>query len=332
VIHRGNRLSAPNPASIPADGLTDGKAARIAEYKKRKQPYDTKRVSQAELQDYQAAGWEVDRVMLRGVRVRRNKRLDEVLENQFWVLLYLLGYEKISTGRHFRVTVDVDGKKLTKQIDVLAIDGETAIVAECKSAESFKNKSLQAAISEFDSIKKSVANAIRAHMGPEFKPKILWFMVTSRIRWKDNDLARAKDRQIHVIRDHELRYFMEIAKILGKAAKYQFHAEFLSGQKIPAMAGAYVPASRFKLGGRHAFSFTITARDLLRRAFVNHRDLRDPSGAPTYQRLINPSRLKKIAAFLEGGGYFANSVLVNFHEQLRFDISDRRYDSDTQFG
>lgn len=325
-------MSASNPATIPVDGLTDGKAARISEYKKRKQPYESRRVSKAEVQVYLDEGWEVDREMVRGVRVRRAKRLDEQLENQFWVLLYLLGYEKLNTGRHFRVTVDVDGKKLTKQIDVMALDAETAVVAECKSAETMKSKNLQAEIAEFDSIKKAVANAIRSHMGPDYRPKILWFMVTSRIRWKDNDLLRASDRNIHVVRDHELRYFMEIAKTLGKAAKYQFHAEFLSGQKINALSGTFVPASRFKLGGRYAYAFTISARDLLRRAFVNHRDLRDPSGAPTYQRLINPGRLKKIAAFLENGGYFANSVLVNFHEMLRFDISDRSSDGDTQFG
>lgn len=321
-----------NTATIPSDGLTETRAARIAEYKKRRQPYSTKRISQAELEDHLAAGWEKDRDMQRGVRVRRIKRLDEQLENQLWVLLYLLGYEKLNTGRHFKVTVDVDGKKITKQIDVLALDDETAVVAECKSAESMKSKSLQAELSEFDSVKKQIANAIRAHGGPGYKPKIIWLMVTARIRWKENDLARAKDRQIHVVREHELRYFMEIAKTLGRAAKYQFHAEFLRGQSIPALTQTYVMASRFRLGGRHAYSFTISAEDLLRRAFVNHRDLRDPSGAPTYQRLINPGRLKKIAGFLEGGGYFANSVLVNFHNDMRFDHGERDPASETQFG
>lgn len=325
-------LSDSNSAVIPADGLTESKAARIAEYKRRRQPYLTKRISQAELPAHLEDGWELDREMERGVRVRRIKRLDEQLENQLWVLLYLLGYERLNVGRHFKVTVDVEGKKVSKQIDVLALDEETAVVAECKSAESMKSKSLQAEISEFDSVKKQIANAIRSNGGPDYKPKIIWMMVTSRIRWKENDLARAKDRQIHVVREHELRYFMEIAKTLGRAAKYQFHAEFLKGQSIPALTQKFVMASRFKLGGRTAYAFTISAADLLRRGFVNHRDLRDPSGAPTYQRLINPGRLKKIAGFLESGGYFANSILVNFHHDLRFDIGQKDPDSETQYG
>lgn len=319
-------------AWLTAERLADSKPARIAEYRKRKAIFDFKRISQAEVESYLSQGWEIDRTMLRGVRVRKEKTLDQQLENQLWVFLYLLGYDQLNVGRAFKVKVDVNGRQISKQIDVLAIDSETVVVAECKTSTTLKNKSLQSELSEFDSIKRQVANAVRAHLGNDAKPKMLWLMVTSRIRWSDADLARAKEKNIQVVREHELRYFMEIAKTLGKAARYQFHAEFLSGQKIPALSNAYVPASRFRLGGRQAFAFTVSAKDLLRRAFVNHRDLRDPSGAPTYQRLINPGRLKKIAQFLENGGYFANSVLVNFHEPLRFDITDREPDSETRFG
>ena len=103
-------MAESNSAIIPADGLAASKAARIAEYKKRRQPYSTKRISQAELQAHIDDGWELDRELQRGVRVRRTKKLDEQLENQLWVLLYLLGYEKLNAGRHFKVTVDVEGK------------------------------------------------------------------------------------------------------------------------------------------------------------------------------------------------------------------------------
>jgi DGQHR domain-containing protein len=320
------------PAALPADLIADTRSARIAEYKKRKKPYETTRVGQAELAEALASGWQIDREMQRGVRIRRAKSDDELLENQFWILLYLLGYDRLNVGRNFRVTVDVDGKKIRKQIDVLAIDDETVVVAECKTALKQRGRSLQGDLSEFDSVKRQIANAARSYIGKGVNPKFLWFMVTARLRWSPNDLARAKEKQIHVIRENELRYFMEVAKSLGRAARYQFHAEFLSGQKIPALSNRYVPSSRFRLGGRDAFAFTISARDLLKRSFVNHRDLRDPSGAPAYQRLVNPARIRKIAKFIESGGYFANSVLVNFHQKLRFDISDRDAESDTRFG
>ena len=121
-------------------------------------------------------------------------------------------------------------------------------------------------------------------LGDNVNRKFIWCMVTARIRWLDSDVARAHEKRIHVVREQELRYFSEIAKTLGNAAKHQFEAEL-----------------RCKLGGRYAYSFTIRASELLRRAFVNHRDLRDPSGAPTYQRLINPGRIKSVALFLQNG-------------------------------
>ena len=319
-------------ANLSADRITSTAAALVTEYRKRKQARTIKRIARSELTEHLEAGWTSEREMKRGVRVSFPKSHDEILENQFWVMLYLLGYSRMNVGRHLRVTVDVEGHKVHKQIDVLAIDAETVVVAECKSATVDRTRSLQKDLSEFDSVKRQIANSVRAMIGPIVKPKFLWVFVTSRIRWSANDLARAKEKNIQVIREQELRYFMEIAKTLGPSARFQFHAEFLSGQKIPALADSFVPASRFRLGGRTAYSFSISALDLLRRAFVNHRDLRDPSGAPTYQRLINPGRLKSIAGFISKGGYFANSVLVNFHCDMRFDITDREPSGDTRFG
>lgn len=55
-------------------------------------------------------------------------------------------------------------------------------------------------------------------------------------------------------------------------------------------------------------------------AFVNHRDLRDPNSAPSYQRLMHRQRLRDIAAYLKSGGFFPNSVILNFKQKPRFDI------------
>lgn len=312
--------------------LAQDRAARIAEFKKRNRRFDLKRVSSGEFETYFAAGWEIDKELKLSTRIRRPKRHDEVLENQVWILLYRLGYATLSVGRDFKIPVISEGQAISKQIDVFAADDETFIVAECKSSENKRKRSLQKDIGEFQSLKRPIANSLRKSFGENPKRKILWLLVTSNIRWTQEDLARAESNKIIVIQDHELRYFQEIARTLGKAAKYQFHAEFLAGEKIPALDGDFIPATRFRLGGRFAYSFTVNADQLLKRAFVNHRDLRDPSGAPSYQRLITPNRLKKIAHFVERGGYFANSILVNFHRKLRFDLSDKGSDGDVQFG
>jgi len=318
--------------SFDSNSLTSTRTERIAEYKMRKRAFDYKTVQPALVDGLRESGWEFDKALTNSTRIRRAKSGDEVLENRFWTVLYLLGFERLNIGRHFKLSVVIEGKKATKQIDVLAIDDDTVVVAECKSAESLRKRSLQTALSELDSHKRPIANAIRAATGDAINRKIIWCMVTAKIRWTESNLTWAKEKQIHVLREQELRYFQEIAKTLGKAAKHQFVAEFLSGQKIPALSDRFVAASKFKIGGRTAYSFSIPAGDLLRRAFVNHRDLRDPSGAPSYQRLIDPKRIKAIAAFLTGGGYFANSIIINFHNSVRFDVQGKDEVSDTRFG
>lgn len=312
--------------------LATSRSERISEYKSRKQAYDFIKAHPAEVEERKSQGWEFDRDLKTGVRLRRAKSADEILENRFWSILYLIGFQVLNTGRYFKLNVTVDRHKLTKQIDVLGIDNDTVVVAECKSAETLKRKSLQGALAELDSLKRPIANAVRSTLRDNINRKFIWCMVTARIRWHDNDVARAQEKRIHVVREQELRYFSEIAKTLGRAAKHQFEAEFLSGQRIPSFSDRFVPATRCKLGGRYAYSFTIRASELLRRAFVNHRDLRDPSGAPTYQRLINPGRIKSVALFLQNGGYFANSILINFHTTVRFDQQGRDETSDTRFG
>nr|WP_276608544.1 DGQHR domain-containing protein [Caulobacter sp. SLTY] len=79
-----------------------------------------------------------------------------------------------------------------------------------------------------------------------------------------------------------------------------------------------VLAIKSRLGGFNAYMFFAEARKLLPISFVNHRGLRDIDAAPTYQRLVQRDRLLKIADFVKKGGYFPNSVIVNFKKPISF--------------
>ena len=96
--------------------------------------------------------------------------------------------------------------------------------------------------------------------------------------------------------------------------------------------GRKLSAIKTKLGGVTAYLFSALPRDVLRIAFVNHRDLRDPSGAPSYQRVIKPGRLKQIGHFLDQGGFFPNTILLNFHRKPRFEQVARDSESGICFG
>ena len=260
---------------------------RSREAVKRRNPFDTQIVAKSEIEEESALGWVRDRPSGKRVRLKRPKVLDEKLENRFWLLMFKLGYPELSSGRQFTILLDRKGAApLRKQIDVFAKDDETVIVAECKASDRVTKRSLQKDIEEFANLKGLIAQSIQGHYGREFKPKIIWFFVTENVLWSTPDKQRALGEKINVVTERELRYYYQIAEHLGKAARYQFLAEFLKDQQIPELKGLTVPALRGKLGGKKFYSFVTRPRDLLKISFVNHRSLNDPEGAPTYQRLF----------------------------------------------
>jgi DGQHR domain-containing protein len=312
--------------------LTDT-TARTREAIKRRKPFDYVTVAEPEVATLEASGWSVEKRLAYKVRMRRQKIFDERLENRFWMLLYKLGYPELNQGRGFQILVQRKGAApLRKQIDVFAKDDETVIVAECKACDKITKRSLQKDIEEFANLKGPISQSVVTHYGNRFKPKIIWVFVTENILWSEPDRQRAAGQNIRTITERELRYYAQIAEHLGKAARYQFLAEFLRDQEIPELKRKTVPAIRGKLAGRKFYCFVSRPRDLLKISFVNHRSLNDPEGAPTYQRLVSKSRIRDIGKFIKGGGYFPNNILVNFTRNVRFDQISRDDTADITFG
>ncbi|WP_345971926.1 DGQHR domain-containing protein [Sulfurimonas diazotrophicus] len=300
--------------------LLIGENALKKEFNLRKDKYKYETIRPQLLDEYMSEGWELSKELQRDLKVRKERKFDELLENRFWVLLYKMRFHEMNYSRNFKITLPreyvEDGEK---QIDVFAKDDETVILAECKTAEKLKKKSLQKDLEEFNSIQNSLAKSIKKHYGADFKPKILWLFVTENIIWSENDKKRAEEYNIKVITEQHLPYYELIVKHLGAAAKYQFLAEFFQNQKIPELVGVKVSASKGKLGGEPFYSFITTPRHLLKIAFVNHRNLNDPDGIPTYQRVIQKTRLNKISQFIEEGGFFPTNILINFTKKVKFE-------------
>lgn len=314
-------------------GLSAEPARLKREAVRRRKPHEETSVAKSAVQEHIDGGWEIDRELKFRARLRRQWSEDERLENRVWQLFYLLGYPEISSGRNFQVLIKRKGADpYWKQIDVLARDDETVIVAECKASARITRRSLQKDIEEFGNLKGPIANAIKKHYGQEFKPKIIWLFVTSNIAWSVPDRQRAAGANISVVTERELRYYLQIADHLRAAARFQFLAEFLRNQKIPELEGVRVPAVRGKLGGKVFYSFVSTPKQVLKIAFVNHRSLNDPAGAPSYQRLVSRTRLKQISRFIHGGGFFPTNILVNFAEKCRFEPITRDDDNNVVFG
>ena len=312
--------------------LTD-RARILREATKRRDHFDRVSVPKAEATDYLSKGWEIDKELKRKTKLRAVKSTSSQLENRMWLLMFLMGYHELNAGQQFTIAVERKGAELIrKQVDVFAKDDETVIVAECKATESVRRKSLQKDLEEFGSLKGAIASSIRKHYGEGFKPKIIWLFVTQNIIWSEPDRQRAAGLNIRIITNRELRYYLQIADHLRRAARFQFLAEFLKNQKIPGLANRKVPAIRGKLGGHKFYCFVTTPEQLLKISFINHRSLDDPDGAPTYQRLVSRSRMRQIGNFLLSGGFFPTNLLLNFPQKVRFDSVTKDESADVTYG
>ena len=234
-------------------------------------------------------GWEVVRYNKRTARLRKPKPIDQTLEDDVWTLLALMGFDYMNQGRQFRLPVSASGAHVPpKQIDVLAVDSETALVVECKASESSRTRSLQKDLSEFRGLQNAIRSAV--HSNFDGRPRVCFLFATRNIRWSRPDRARARDYQISIVRDRQIDYYRRLIDIIGPAARHQLQADLLEGSPIPGLRTT-VPALRGTFGSKRFYQFVIEPDRLLKLAYVSHRSKIDADAVGTYQRLLRKKRL-----------------------------------------
>jgi len=85
--------------------------------------------------------------------------------------------------------------------------------------------------------------------------------------------------------------------------------------------------------------FSVEPEKLLRISFVLHRVRANVEDFPTYQRLLKTSRIKSLSNYINEGGYFPNSIIINFetkglkkNRQLEWEDAGQRDDSKSDHG
>ena len=231
-----------------------------------------------------------------------------------------MGFKELNKGRKF--VIDVGDNLEPRQIDAFAKDDETVIIIECTQKRRPGRKSLATLIEKIRAIREPIFKSIRKHYGHQTKLKLRHVIATRNIAWSDADLSKCKEAGITVLADGELDYYVSLVKQLKQAARYQFLGHLFHGQKIDGLARK-VLATRGKMGGETFYTFLISPDELLKIAYVGHKASRDIENLQTYQRLLQPRRLKKIATYINNGGKFPTNIVVNLKtnrkSKLRFE-------------
>jgi DGQHR domain-containing protein len=308
------------------DGLVTGEVAKKINVARAKS-VDEKSVTgvkkealDAKVQGEELDGWSVIKRNKSSVRMSKPKPHDRQLEDDVWSLLYKLGFKELNADRNF--TIKLGENAPGRQIDIFAKDDETVFIVECTHAQEQGAKSIKGLIDKINGLRQDVVMAIHAHYGKEPKLKVKWAIATRNVDWRKADKDRAAESKIAIITEQEIAYYTKLTDYIKEAARYQFLARYLKGEGVDGLS-IDVPATRGRMGGITFYNFLMSPLDLLKIAYISHKAT-STNDLETYQRMVKPSRLKKIAAYIDDGGQFPTNIVINFKTKspIRFKKSE----------
>ena len=146
------------------------------------------------------------------------------------------------------------------------------------------------------------------------------------------------ETKIFHLNENSYKYVQGLLKSYKSCVNYQFYGMMFKNELISSKR-IRVPALKGKMGGFDYYMLSIEPETLLKMGFVLHRTKVNDSMAPTYQRLLSSKRLPAITNFIQKGGYFPNSLIVNFDTtssrkmKIQFDLAENSSeDSNAQLG
>ena len=295
------------------------------EFSSRKSEYLFESIAPEILEKYTADNWEVDREFKTRVRLRKPKPVDVAFEDEVWSTFARLGFRLMNRDRRFKIPYSED-LSLTQQIDVFAADEETILLIECKASSGEPKKSnFKETIEALGGREEGIRKTIRK-LFPDSKHKIKFVLATKNYYLSEPDKQRLENFNILHLDEEAVKYYQDLAKHLGKAARFQLLGALFEGQKIPELDNQ-VAAIRGEMGGNTYYSFAIEPEKLLKLGYILHRNKANKKLMPTYQRLIKKSRLLSIQKFVDSGGFFPNSIVININiKRLKFDLASLQVD------
>jgi DNA sulfur modification protein DndB len=297
--------------------------------------FHTRNVDHSLVEGLLEEGWEEFGTPLKTkTRLRKAKSHNVQFEDDIWCQLYRLGYRQLNVDETFCLPFGPSAAE-KKQIDIVAIDDDTVLLVECKSSEAAaKAPSYK---TEFDALRLRLdgfRKSIDQTFGPGRRIKYVFATRNLRLARDSADVIRLNEAGGFYYNDNTFEYVGSLLKAYRDAAHYQFMGLLMKGLPINKDK-IEVPAIEGTMGDKTYYMFSLEPQTLLKIGFVLHRTRANEAEMPTYQRLLLPSRLKGITKFIDGGGYFPNSAILNFNEReakLEFQGQARSKDSASRTG
>ncbi len=295
-------------------------------------------IEKNELSIYQEDGYELSPSRLKKqIKVKKPIDQSRVFENKCWCLMYDLGFRNLNRNDHFSLPYG-KSKEESQQIDVVAINDDVAILIECKSSEVLADSDTDHR-PYIDTLEKKIAGfkrSIEELCGGPRRVKFV-FATNNQTLGKTNIDILKKSRVFH-LDNSGYDYLNNLILTYKASAHYQFMGMAFKGEIIK-QEKIRIPAIKGTMGGNTYYMFSIEPEKLLRISFVLHRVRANVEDFPTYQRLLKTNRIKSLSSYINEGGYFPNSIIINFetrgekkNRQLEWEDAGQRDDSISDHG
>lgn len=302
-------LSISQVQDIKLHMIEDDAAKLKSKYNSKKSHYDLFSVDLNEVDDYTKKGWSIITTLKRKVKIQKIKEVGRLFEDDVWCLFYNLGFRILNYDEHLVIPWGPNSGD-HHQLDVVAVGEDAIFVVECKASQTQQNANFKKDIDNLTQYKEGVTKALKQLYGNK---KVKFIFATRNYRFSDNseDLKRLRENNVFHFNENSYNYINNLIKSYKSSVLFQFYGlifknELINNERIK------VPALKGNMGGHDYYMLSIEPSKLLKIGFVLHRTKVNDSMAPTYQRLLVPSRLKGITKFIDEGGYFPNSIIVNF--------------------
>jgi DNA sulfur modification protein DndB len=251
-------------------------------------------------------GWELDRQLSNKFKLKKAKSNEQLYKDFVWITFANLGFDFLNRQNSFSFEL---GDGLSQDLDVIAADKETILLVQCLNAESPTQADLKKFILDLALKKERLIKASRKLFGA-FKLKVKFILATKNYWLSEADSAALEKLNAIHFDEEAIQYYSDLTRHLGLSARFQLLGNLFNGQKIPELDNK-VAAIQGKMGGLTYYSFSIEPEKLLKIGYVLHRNKANKKLMPTYQRVIKKSRLKAVQQFVDNGGYFPNSIVIN---------------------
>lgn len=304
-------------------------------FKARNDNYVRIKVLHNEVEDYENKGYMVQNRTARKTTMVKPKEQGILLEDDVWCMFYKLGFRILNSDENLRIQWGPN-KEDTQQLDVVAVGDDAIFVVECKATATPQSHSFKKELYAMEQYMTGVSRVLREIYGRNKRVKFIFATRNYRFQEDGEDITRMRNAEIFHLNENSYSYVNNLIKSYKEAVIYQFHALMFKDELI-SKEPIVIPAMRGMMGNKTYYLFSVEPSKLLKIGFVLHRTRVNDSMAPTYQRLLVPSRLKGITKFIDGGGYFPNSIIINFCEpnedlKIEFAPTKEQTDSNVEFG